>query len=382
MVETELFSGLVGTLYDAALDPSLCAKALRQAAAYVGGVSASVYAKNIDAKTGVMFQNDGAIDQRYVDLYFEKYVKLDPMTPGLQLVEVGEPISTNDVIPYDDFLKTRFYKEWGKPQHLCDHLSVVLDRSAADVALFGVFRHEREGLVDEPMRRRMSLIAPHVRRVVRIGRVIDFKSAATTVLTSVLDGIAAGVILMDKSGSIVHANVAAAAMLQAKDVLHAIEGRLRAADPQADHRLWTMFSEVAREPVAIIEFKTVSIPIEGRDGKRYVAHILPLTSGARRAAAKSLRAVAALFVQSAAFDAPAPPTVLAKAYGLTPTEMRVLLTVVEMGDAPAAAAALGMARQTVKTHLRSLYAKTGAHRQADLVKLFAAYMSPLVPSEN
>jgi DNA-binding CsgD family transcriptional regulator len=39
---------------------------------------------------------------------------------------------------------------------------------------------------------------------------------------------------------------------------------------------------------------------------------------------------------------------------------------------------MGISPSTVKTHLRRLFAKTGTDRQADLVKLVAGYVNPLV----
>jgi DNA-binding CsgD family transcriptional regulator len=59
-------------------------------------------------------------------------------------------------------------------------------------------------------------------------------------------------------------------------------------------------------------------------------------------------------------------------------EVRVLLAIVEIGGAPRVAEALGIRESTVKTHLKRLYEKTGAHRQADLVKLFAGHANPLL----
>jgi len=38
----------------------------------------------------------------------------------------------------------------------------------------------------------------------------------------------------------------------------------------------------------------------------------------------------------------------------------------------------GIAETTVRTHLHRTYQKTGVNRQADLVKLVAAYSNPLV----
>ena len=63
---------------------------------------------------------------------------------------------------------------------------------------------------------------------------------------------------------------------------------------------------------------------------------------------------------------------------MTPTELRVLLAIVEVGGVPEVATALGVAETTIKTHLGRLFFKTGAARQADLVKIVAGYASPLI----
>jgi DNA-binding CsgD family transcriptional regulator len=59
-------------------------------------------------------------------------------------------------------------------------------------------------------------------------------------------------------------------------------------------------------------------------------------------------------------------------------ELRVLLAIVEVGGVPEVAEALGIAETTVRTHLNQNYRKTGVNRQADLVKLVAAFSNPLL----
>ena len=56
----------------------------------------------------------------------------------------------------------------------------------------------------------------------------------------------------------------------------------------------------------------------------------------------------------------------------------MLLAVVEVGGVPEVAEALGIGEATVKTHLQRLFGKTETRRQADLVKLVAAFSNPLV----
>jgi DNA-binding CsgD family transcriptional regulator len=85
-----------------------------------------------------------------------------------------------------------------------------------------------------------------------------------------------------------------------------------------------------------------------------------------------------LFVHKAALEVASPPEAIAKTFKLTPSELRVLLAIVEVGGVPEAAEALGVGPGTVKTHLLRVFAKTGTSRQAELVKLVAGFSNPLV----
>jgi DNA-binding CsgD family transcriptional regulator len=122
--------------------------------------------------------------------------------------------------------------------------------------------------------------------------------------------------------------------------------------------------------------KGIAVPLTAEDGERYVAHALPLTSGARQRAGIVPTAAAALFIRRTAPAAPTRPEVIGEAFKLTPTELRVLLAIVELGSVPEVAALLGVADTTVRTHVGRLFEKTGARRQADLVKLVAGYATP------
>jgi DNA-binding CsgD family transcriptional regulator len=125
-----------------------------------------------------------------------------------------------------------------------------------------------------------------------------------------------------------------------------------------------------------LDAKGTALALTAHDGERYVMHVLPLTSAARTQIGMTYRAVAALFVRKVALDSPSGELV-ARAFELTPAELRVLLAIVEVGGVPETALALGVAETTVKTHLHRVFSKTDSSRQADLVKLAAAFSSPL-----
>jgi DNA-binding CsgD family transcriptional regulator/PAS domain-containing protein len=375
MREAEKLSAIIGHIYDAALEPALWDGVLEEAARFANAAAASLYTRDLASKTATVAHQYG-LDPQYVQLYMQTYVERVPARDYF-IAGIEEPLSTADVLPYRGFVETRFYKQWAMPQGLGDVLHTMLDKSATGGAAFVMFRHARDGLVDDETRRRVRLIVPHVRRAALVGKVIEQKTAQAANLADTLDGISAGMLLLDATGRIVHANAAGHAMLAKAEVLRAAAGRLVANDAQSDRILADIFASAGGGDMAI-GVKGIALPLKAHGGERYVAHVLPLTSGARRRSSAGWRAAVALFVHKAGLDAPSPRDAIAKVYRLTPMELRVLLAVVEVGGGPEVAQALGIAETTVKTHLGHLYAKTGACRQADLVKLVAGFASPLV----
>jgi DNA-binding CsgD family transcriptional regulator len=167
-------------------------------------------------------------------------------------------------------------------------------------------------------------------------------------------------------------------MLASGEVLRAVDGRLVASDADSDQELQEVLAAAAKGDSAV-GIRGISQSLAARPGStRYVAHVMPLTSGARRQAARHYAAAAALFVHKVALQTPSAPEVIAKTYRLTPTELRVLLAIVQVSGVLETAEVLGIAENTVKTHLGRVFEKTGARRQADLVKLVAGFSNPLV----
>ncbi|QWG20466.1 LuxR family transcriptional regulator [Bradyrhizobium sediminis] len=366
-------SELISEIYDAALAPSLWEHVVGKAGRFVGGSAASIFSKSPTSGEGSVYCESG-IGPHYRQLYFDKYIRFDPTTTGHYFADVGQPIAVADLMAYDEFLDTRFYKEWVQPQGLVDFVSAVLDKSMTTAAFFGVFRHERDGVVDDDARRRMRLIVPHVRRAVLVGRLFDLKSAEAATFADTLDGLNTGICLVDSLGRIVHANLACHVILDDGNALFAAEGRLVARDAKFDCTLQQLFAAAGGGDAAI-GTQGIALPLTGQNGARYVVHTLPLTSGARRT--KGIAATA-VFIRRVALETLSPPEVIARTYKLTPTELRVLLAIVEVGGVPEVAAALGVGETTIKTHLRRLFGKTGADRQADLVKIVAGFASPLI----
>jgi DNA-binding CsgD family transcriptional regulator len=374
--DQQRLSDLIGVLYDAAINPSLWECAIERAAYFVGGTGAALICKDVGAKNAVA-QHEFGFQRLPVALFEPIYVAAEPHFLG----DIEQPIATTDLIPVGELRRTELYRQWARPQGLVDFISAVLDRTTISSAIFGVFRHERNGLVDDRARRQMRLIAPHIRRAVLIDRMFEFKAGEVATFVDALDGLSTGMYLVAAEGRLLHANAAGRALLAEGDILSSAAGRLVASDARVQRTLRDVFA-AAGQGDAALGIKGIAVSLLGRDGERYVAHALPLTSGARRRAGLDRAAAAALFVRRAALVASSASQVIGETFKLTPTELRVLLAITEIGGIPEVATAFGVADTTVRTHVNRLFEKTGATRQADLVKLVAGYTTPLANSQS
>jgi len=191
-------------------------------------------------------------------------------------------------------------------------------------------------------------------------------------LADTLDELAAGVLLVDRKAVILHANAAGRAMLSDGDVLQATaNGKLFCgALTLALHDVLA----AADGGAEVSASRGAAIGLFARNGQRFVATVIPLFRGAQCSTFHS--AVAAVFVRKAEIDLPMPLEAVANLYKLTRAETRVLAAIVKGGGVREVACLLGICETTVKTHLQRVFHKTGACRQADLIRLVAGFTAP------
>jgi DNA-binding CsgD family transcriptional regulator len=219
----------------------------------------------------------------------------------------------------------------------------------------------------------MQLIAPHFRRAILVGGIIDRHAVQAAAFIEAIDRLSAGVFLVNPHGVLIHANRTGDEMIAASDPVSIGKGgELAAIDGAARPMLRRAFAAAAAGDVAI-GATGIAVPLAGVDGRRFVANVLPLDAGARRQAAQHYSATAALFLRETKLDLDTAIGAAGQLYELTAAEMRVVRAVVEVGGIPAVAAFLGTSRATVKSQLDAVFRKTATRRQAELVRLITGY---------
>lgn len=160
--------------------------------------------------------------------------------------------------------------------------------------------------------------------------------------------------------------VAANTLLHARmeDAALAMEGGLRLADTQPDQQLQAALDGAGRR-----DGQGTSIALPGDDGRcRDVVHVLPVRGNAR----DIFSGITALVIFASVDKRPAiPADMLQSLFGLTAAEAVIVQGLAAGQSVASLSEQGGRSAHTVKTQVKSVLAKVGVNRQADLVRTIA-----------
>ncbi len=119
----------------------------------------------------------------------ETYAEFDPL---VTLPRFGQVMSIPDLVPYDEYRHGPFIQEYLRPQGWVDAAIAALEKSDPDHAIL-LITHPRKksGMVDDELRRRLALIAPHAGRALRIGKAIDVQQSTLVAFAETLNDLSA-----------------------------------------------------------------------------------------------------------------------------------------------------------------------------------------------
>ncbi len=376
MSDTEL-SALIGQIYDTTFDPDRWPGVLANIVGFMDGKTGALVSQGVGGKH-VNFHYSWGEDPKYTELYRTTYARLNPaVVPVALSVKSGEICSLSMMIPFGEFLKSRFYKEWAQPQGYGDVTTVIIEKAADGFAHLGVSYDLANSPVGDELRRKMALLAPHVCRAVAISKLVELSKIEAALLADTVDSLDAAVFLVREDGRLGHANGSGRALLAQGVLFRENNGVISAVNPEARAAVSASLAAAASGDAGMTNRK-VAIPLTSRDGERYVCHIMSLAAGARSGARARYDTAVAMFVHKASVERPTMIEAVAAHFKLTPAELRVMFAIIEVGGTPEVAKMLGTSIDTVKTHLKRIFAKTETRRQADLVKLVVGYMNPLI----
>jgi len=364
---TEPPDKLLDLIYDAATEEELWTWALIQIADMTGSLGGFVIGVEFRARL-VPFLFNGRMSEESHRTFAERHID-NPWSKVKNDVTVGKLIQSDEIVSLPDLKRTAFFDEVLRPQGLAHNAMLTLAHKYDFYGVFNICRSERQGPFEADALRLFTQLYPHLRRSLLLGFRLDGYRALQRAEFHVLDRLSVGILLLDRAAKVVVANAAAHAMTASDGPLRLRNCVLTAFSQTHSQRLGALIGAAMRGmPVGMM---SIPHPIDGRLFTILISSIR--SRDIDRFGDLGMRNVTAMLViHDPACPMEIPVEWIMDAYGLTLAEARVALCAASGATIPEAAQRLNVSPNTIKTHLRRVFAKTGTSRQSELARLMAS----------
>lgn len=369
-------SRLIGDIYDAAMAPELWPQVLRQIVTLSESNSGIItaldtlnpdytfaFTHNIPAHALEAYRDEG------LDAFEMEFHGRPMISKG-----VGSALLSTEVYgSQEEYIRRggEFYRRCLQPSRIHYLAATLLDHADFRWGALGIHRPEEWAPLTSEHTALLCRLTPHVRRALQIHRQLTAVQRHNAQLYRMLDGLAAGVLLVNPQGRVRYCNSAAEGLLRQHDSLRVTQrAELQAADPLHDAQLQALLrhaiSTGQREAIAAVSENVIGL-MAGQ--KLLMLTVTPLSEMTGYCELTSDGVAAAVFLTDPAARHTLSRKLLQESYRLSERECELCEAFVNHASFEGAATACGLSLASVRTYMKSIYEKTGQHSQAELMRL-------------
>lgn len=354
--------------YEAAIVPELWNEALNRAseAWNADGVAVSSYP---DCLSGYL--SSAGVEEFCARFINEGWYKRDiRAVRGLAFVRKGNELATDlDLFTPDELKQLPFYTDFLEPLGFQWFAGALLTEVGASQITLSVHRKAGRDPFLQGDLARIQRDLPHVKRAARLASKARMSYAEG--LVDSLERVTCGAILIDWLGRVIRMNKKAESYIG--NHLQVISSRLRSRHRENNKALQELV-ETCTQPFMERPRDAVTSSLFHRPGELpLVVHAHPIV---RRASDVFQGAAGLLLLSDPGEERGLDIKTIQKMFQLTPSEIRISTGLAKGLDTQQIATQHGIGPDTVRYHLKSIFAKTSTHHQAQLVSLLSRLSDP------
>lgn len=364
------YDDLIGKIYDAALMPALWPAFLEQMSDTFKSRGTALYlvdfasSRSTCSSDDLSFIHSVRIAPEAGMSYDRYYSKTNVWLENSRHLPEGKLTTSDQLFSTEELVKTEWYNDWLKPQGFF-HAMVghVLKQDNLAVRL-SIFRGKQQPF-SAAETALFARLVPHISRSCMIHKKLSEVKSRQATNTELLNRLPSGVILFDERGQAVFTNHAAEALIRVADGFSLNSQRRCLANNSAE-------TGILRQSIANAAERgqscALSLP-RYSSGRPLSAIVVSLQN--RPLPFVGTEPVVALFINDPDSPLELDDKLLMQCYGLTLAEAKLAVALLS-GQTPGDYAQVqNISHNTVKTQLKQVLAKTGTHRQAELIQLLA-----------
>ena len=365
------FSDLIGSIYQGALEQQPWQSFLANLREIMGAVNTTLVLRVPSAKgKGVLLTDGGVLEG--IATYNESLFVHDPFVD----LPPGEIKTLSEFISEQELINSELYQVCMAPAGIHDSLGADMKVPGEMEARLRVARVKGAQAFGDEEKALVRSILPHLERAIIIHARLNKMASERALYAGAMEQLSVGSIILDENGRILNCNEMAAKLMAQKDGLLRADDNLQLANRKQTNELQKLIANVLdnqrRGAAAIVQAMTVPRP-SGLSDLGVVIRPVPVTEWSEGHAVPTV----AIFISDPEQASEAPIQIITRLFGFTPTEASLAMLLVNGLTLDEAAAELNISRNTARTHLRSVFAKTGVGRQTMLVRLILKSVASL-----
>lgn len=370
----QYFPTIIDDLYAGTLDEASWRRAIIGVADLVSGAAVFIFCVNPSMATVLrdeVYRWDPVAAEQYRKFWFARDIRVEPSIA----ISVGEPIFEARLMPVCEWQASEIYNDFLKPNDSPWFLAFFLHKAPNRIVNFSINSSRDRGAFDQRDGDRLRPLVPHLRRALEIKDRLELANIRQETVGKCLDSLSFAVLILDEGGKVVEASTSA------RKLLGATESGIKC---DADGTLW-LHEPAGRD---LHQWIAKGVPPEhNRDGLLHVARSIghPLSITVTRLPEMSpswiggSRPCWMLLLFDPDRQLGASTELIARDMGVSIREADVAVLLANGCDLAVVAQRLHISVHTARTHLKSIFSKTGICSQADLVRRVASGPIPVRP---
>ena len=356
---------LLGAIYEGAMESPPWHAALKLLQDQLKAKHVTLMLRPPSPESSAVMINTGPVTTQGLESYSSHFFTLDPF---VRLKE-GDVVTAEELIG-KSWIESAFYREYLKPLDIRHLLGTDIYTKDGIECRLRVTRALDARPFNGEDKALVRFLVPHLKRSIQLHARLDFLESERQLFAGTVNRMLLGIVNFDENGNLFETNQEARRIIAEKDGI-TLSGNNLIVHSSAEGRELQRMIKQALTPVpknaapSVVEALAVTRP-SGRSKLGVLVRAIPPGQWSE----SRHRPAVAVFLRDPESNAAQPSHELVRRlFELTRMEATLALLLADGYTLDEAAEKMNVRRNTARTHLRSIFCKTGVTRQTMLVRL-------------
>jgi DNA-binding CsgD family transcriptional regulator len=271
-------------------------------------------------------------------------------------------------LPDAELMSSDYYRHYLEPVGLFHILAVDTGEADGLLARLRISRGRDEPAFSKADKALLETLTPHLHQATRICTQLNRMASERDIYAGAVDRLSVATIFLDDKGHVLDTNAMASALLKDSDGLSLREGQLhitgRNTNAQLKDALASVISAQHDGEASVVR----ALRVPRTDGRAALGLVIKPVPGSEWGEGQA-GPCAAVFISDPEQRDSASQQILGELFGLTPAEANVAILLARGLSLNEVSEAQNISPHTARAQLKSIFAKTGVSRQAELVRM-------------